>query len=307
LKAAGPLDACTVNAAVPQEESRVRIDRMLACYRQGDQRGVAYWFSQAFEPVLLWKDQRSEVLLCRCAVLVIPPLGAREWLSRARILAKHYNLPDEDAPALANLGLANLELGDFARAYACLNESLLTLEGSARAVVLNNLSLVVARTDRRKALTLLASAVACAERRHAAAILSNQLVLEVEGAPLRPPDFEPLAKTAAEDCDAPLFDLVRFNHVRALLESGQVDMALSEAKARRPRGKEFRDGPLGLGRWAYLHQEILRALGRPVPPRLATQAAALAQSTEPHAWLYRRRWAICPIPLDTPAGGKRTE
>lgn len=307
MKAAGPLDACTVNAAVPREESGLRIDRMLACYRQGDQPGVGYWFSRAFEPVLVWKDQRSEVLLCRCAVLVIPPLAAREWLSRARILAKHYNLPDEDAPALANLGLVNLELGDFARAYECLNQGLLTMEGSARAVVLNNLSLIVARTDRTKALTLLASAVSCAERRHAAAILSNQLVLEVEGAPLRPPDFEPLAKTAAEDCDAPLFDLVRFNHVRALLEAGRMDMALSEAKARRPREKEFRDGPLGLGRWAHLHQEILHALGRPVPARLATQAAALTQSTEPHVWLYRRRWALCPIPLDTPAGGKRTE
>jgi hypothetical protein len=286
----------------------VRIDRMLACYRQGDQPGVGYWFSRAFEPVLVWKDQRSEVLLCRCAVLVFPPLAAREWLSRARILAKHYNLPDEDAPALANLGLVNLELGEFARAYACLNESLLTLEGSARAVVLNNLSLVVARTDRTKALTMLASTVSCAERRHAAAILSNQLVLEVEGAPLRPPDFEPLAKTAAEDCDAPLFDLVRFNHVRALLEAGRVDVALSEAKARRPREKQFRDGPLGLGRWAHLHQEILQAQGRPIPARLATQAAALTQSTEPQAWLYRRHWALCAIPLDTPAaGGKRTE
>jgi hypothetical protein len=133
------------------------------------------------------------------------------------------------------------------------------------------------------------------------------MVLETEGALLRPPDFEPLAKTAAEDCAVHLFDLVRWNHVRALLEVGRPESALSEANARRPREREFRDGPLGLGRWANLHQEILRALKRSVPARLAAQVSALTQSTEPHAWLYRKAWALAPIPLDTPAGCQEAE
>ena len=300
-------DAGSANAVAPRAEIGERIARMLACYRQGDQRGVGVWFSRSFEPVIVSKDQRSEVFLCRCAVLVFSPPVALDWLSRARLLAKSYNLADEDAPALANLGLVHLELGELARAFECLNKSLHSVEGSARAVVLNNLALVVAQSDRPKALQLLASAISCAARPHAAAILSNQMVLEAEGAPLRPPDFEPLAKTAAEDCAVPLFDLVRWNHVRALLESGRPESALDEAKARRPQEREFRDGPLGLGRWANLQQEILRALNRSVPPRLAAQAAALTQSTESHAWLYRRSWALAPIPLDTPLGGQGAE
>ena len=28
---------------------------------------------------------------------------------------------------------------------------------------------------------------------------------------------------------------------------------------------------------------------------------------EPHAWLYRRAWALAPIPLDTPAGCQEAE
>jgi tetratricopeptide (TPR) repeat protein len=300
-------DAGSLKAVAPGEEIGERIARLLDCYREGDQRGVGAWFSRSFEPVLVSKDQRSEVFLCRCAVLVFGPPVAREWLTRGRTLAKNYNLGAEEAQLLANLGLVHLELGELARASECLNKSLHSLEGSARAVVLNNLALVVAQSDRPKALRLLASALCRAARRHAAAILSNQMVLETEGAPLRPPDFEPLAKTAAEDCAVPLFDLVRWNHVRALLEAGRPESALDEAKARRPQESEFRDGPLGLGRWANLHQEILRALNRSVPARLAAQAAALTQSAEPHAWLYRRPWALASIPLDTPPGGQGAE
>jgi hypothetical protein len=140
--------------------------------------------------------------------------------------------------------------------------------------------------------------VACTSEHHGAAILSNQLALEAEDAPLRPADFAALVTAAADFCAGPLFDAVLFNHIRALLEAGRPEKALIEAEARDPQEKDFRDGSLGLGRWARLHLQILKALGRPAPAGLISQADLLERSREPQVWLYRTAWALCPILLD---------
>jgi tetratricopeptide (TPR) repeat protein len=289
------------NAALTPEEVSRRIARLRACYRQGDPGGVGLSFAEAVEAAVAAGDRRAEVYLCRCAGMVFAPAIALGWLSRARLLAKSYGLREEQAPALANLGVVHLEIGDFKMAHDRLTESLASLQGAARAVTLSNLALVVARSDRPRAQRLLASAVACAARCHGPAILSNQLALEAEEAPLRPPDFAPLFLAAAEECAGPLFDVVLFNHVRALLEAGQPERALKETEARDAKEKDFRDGSLGLGRWARLRLEILQALGLPACAGLAAQANVLERSAEPQVWLYRTPWALCPIPLDLPA------
>jgi tetratricopeptide (TPR) repeat protein len=289
------------SAALTSEEVEQRIDGMLTCYRQGDQGGVGLSFAEALEAALTAGDRRSEIYLCRCAGMVFAPDIALSWVSRSRLLARSYGLREEEAPALANLGVVHLELGELKAAHDRLKESLASLQGAARAVALSNLSLVVSRSDRHQALRLLASAVACAARRHGPAILSNQLALEAEEVPLRPPDFAPLAAAAAEDCAGPLFDVVLFNHVRALLEAGQPDKALIETEIRNAQEKDFRDGALGLGRWAHLRLEVLKALRLPASARLAAQARALDRSAERQVWLYRTPWALCPIPLAEPA------
>jgi hypothetical protein len=102
------------NAALTSEEVSQRISRLRASFRQGDPGGVGLSFAEALEAAVAAGDRRAEVYLCRCAGMVFAPAIALDWLSRARLLAKSYGLREEEAPALANLGVVHLELGDFA-------------------------------------------------------------------------------------------------------------------------------------------------------------------------------------------------
>lgn len=277
-----------------------RVVRMLACYRRGDQGGASGWYARAFEPVLKMADPwRAEAYLLRCSVLVFAPAIARSWVSRAGVLAKEPGVREEEGPALANLGLVHLELGELDAAQARLEESLRCLdERTAKAVALNNLALAVAHADRSRALTLLAAAAACADRRHALAIRSNQLVLEREGS-AQPPDFDSLVVSEeAGRSDAPLFDRVLFNHIRALLGAGEPERALEEVESRGSRRQGLREG----ARWARLRVEVLRALGRPCAevkgPRRHLEGNGCGRS---RVWLCCGVWALCPIPLDAAA------
>jgi len=284
------------------EEARSEgmIRRMLSDYQLGDPQSVVLRFVEALESAVNEKDERSKAYLLRCAVLVFPPAKALPWVSNALSLAKTHQIHEEEAPTLANLGLVHLELGALEEAQAHLEESLMHLEGGARAVALNNLALAVASTDRERAFDLLAEAVGLTEDRHLAAMVCNLLVLEAEET-RGCPDLTHEVLFAAENCAAPLFDLVLFNHVRSLLEAGNAAQALQEVKAYRSKAREFRDGSLAMARWACLHGEILTALGRRIPRKLAEQAAVLDHSAEAEVWLYRTRWALCPIPLDQSA------
>jgi hypothetical protein len=291
---------------MPESESLVpeveqdTIGHVLACYRLGDPRGALRSFTGALKRALSVGDRRTEVYLRRCAALVHSPSPALISVTQAFCLAGEHGMPEERELAHANLGLVYLERGEHELAKVCLGVSAPAFEGTTRAAALNNLALAVAAFNRAQACGLLVSAMKSADQRHCAAILSNRMAIEAEEA-LRPPDFSFLVSSAAESCDAPLFEGVLFNHVRSLFGMGEAEKALAEIEVHGPEEADFRDGPLGVGRWACLQREILTALGQPVPWSVELQASVLSRSTERHAWLYRTRWALCPIPLDEPA------
>jgi tetratricopeptide (TPR) repeat protein len=284
---------------------------MLAAYRQGGVRGASAVYARAFEAVNaaaaadIAADPRWTIRLLSCAVLFFSPALALPRVERAWRLAREQEIRDEEAPSRANLGLVYLELGDRDEAKRHLHACLALLAGAPRSVVLNNLALAVSPSDRTHALRLLASSLAQAERADAVAILSNQAAIQAADRPVHLPDFSSLVAWATEACAPPVVDRVRFNHVQALLEQGKAKAALQAADVFAPREEDHRDGALVVSQWARLRRDVYRELGMTYPPVLDTQAALLDRSAERQAWLYRTRWALCPLPLCGPtAAGK---
>jgi len=275
--------------------------RMLAAYHQGGVRSASAVYARAFEAANAAADPRWNIRLLSCAVLFFSPVLALHRVERAWSLARQHEMRDEETPSRANLGLVHLELGDREEAKRHLHACLALLAGGPRSVVLNNLALAVSPADRSHALRLLASSLAHAERADAVAILSNQAAIQAADRPVHLPNFSSLVAWATEACAPPLVERVRFNHVQALLEQGKARAALQAADAVAVREEDHRDGALVVGQWARLRRDIYRELGRPYPPVLDAQAATLDRSAERQAWLYRTRWALCPLPLCGPA------
>jgi len=275
--------------------------RMLAAYRQGGVRGASAVYARAFQTADAAADPRWHIRLLSCAVLFFSPALALPRVERAWSLAREQEMRDEEAPSRANLGLVHLELGDREEAMRHLHACLALLGDGPRSVVLNNLALAVAPSDRTHALRLLASSLAHAERADAVAILSNQAAVKAAVRPVHLPDFSSLVAWAAEGCAPPLVERVRFNHVQALLEQGKAKAALQAADAVAIREEDHRDGALVVGQWARLRRDIFRELGKAYPSAMDAQAALLDRSAERQAWLYRTRWALCPLALCGPA------
>jgi hypothetical protein len=270
---------------------------MVAIYRRSGVSGAGLHYATACEQSALARDPRWKIHLLSCSGLFLSPLLALPRVEAAVRLAREKNLAMEVALSQANLGLVHLELGDFAAAKTSLRSALQTLQGGPRAVALNNLAIAVSPTDKAQALRYIASALACAERPHVLVILANQAAFQAEQQPLQLPDFSSLATWAAEECDPPLHERLRFNFVRSLLEEALPEAALREAEAFSIGEEGHRDGALVVAQWARLQKEIYSTLERPYHPSLDSKAALLDRSTERQAWLYRLHWALCPIPL----------
>jgi len=281
--------------------------RMGSAYRRsGVSGGAGLWYATACEQSATADDPRWRIRLLSCSVLFFGPSVALGRAERAYQLAKVHELPAEErAWCRANLGLVRLELGELEAAQKHLRASAEALTGGPRAAALNNLALAVARADRPQALRHLASSLAHADRSHAVAILANQAAVQAEDEPHQLPDFASLAVYAAEDCEPAIIERVRFNRVRALLAEGQPLAALHEAESFLVQEKDHRDGSLVVAHWASLRREIFEALGQPCPAELLARAGFLERTSERQAWLYRLRWALCPLPLyeaPSPAG-----
>jgi len=271
---------------------------MVAAYRRGGVgAGAGLHYANACGHADSASDPRWKIRLLSCSVLFFAPPVALPRVEDACRLAKQYDLARDEALCQANLGLVYLQLGDLNAAKKSFRSGLQTLSGGPRAVALNNLAIAVAFADRAQAQSYLASALACAERPHAVAILSNQAVLQAEGQPLQLPDFSSLATWAGEDCDPPLYERLRFNRARSLADEALPEAALKEIEAADILEEGHRDGALVVAQWARLRRDVYRSLGRPLPRDLDAKAELLERSGERQAWLYRLRWAFCPIPL----------
>jgi tetratricopeptide (TPR) repeat protein len=274
---------------------------MVAAYKQSGLGGeAATWYAVACSQADGAADLRWRIRLLSCAVLFVPPAVALGRVRQAEELAKAHGLQEEIAVSRANLGLVWLELGDLATAQKVLRASLEELSGRARAVALNNLALAVGHCDRRQALRLIASALACTQQPFSSLILANQAAFEAEGDPLRLPDFASLADWVAEDWARSFAERVRFNQARALFEDRRGSEALVLADGAGIEEKDYRDGALVAGQWARLCREVHRAAGRRCPSDVQARAERLDRSQVPQAWLYRLRWACCPIPFYEP-------
>jgi tetratricopeptide (TPR) repeat protein len=276
---------------------KIELASLLISFRDGDVRQARTWHARASASAQAAGDVRCTAYLERCSVLLDPASEALPHVEDALELAREHGMAGEALRCGANLGLVHLELGNWAEAERQLSACLAFLGGSPRAAALNNLGLALAAKDRAEAARHLSSALATATMAQHPAILSNLMVLSLGDEPKEPPNLDLLAATAAEHCDAALFDCVLFNHARCLADGGEAEWALDLVESREVPLEERRDGALVAGRWARLHEEICRRLGLPAPPGVREAVEALRRSCEPQAWLYRARWALCPIPL----------
>jgi hypothetical protein len=282
-----------MNGERPQEPSRPEVRK------PGAGPEAVAWNSRATAAAEVGQDIRRTIYQLRCAILVHPAPAALPMIERALELARRHGLTNEALCCQANLAVGYFELGDWSQAV-CLGAACKeSLRGGEQSAVLNNLGLALAASgDANGAVDLLVSALATAARRQAPAVRSN---LQVVRADEKLTDMFGLLAPGSWRWCPKFYEALLFNHMRSLVDVGERARARPVARWRCVPQATGRDADLVAGRWAHLYREICEGLGEPLARDVAAVAESLDLSTKPQAWLYKARWALCPIPLDEPA------
>jgi len=267
----------------------------------GDRPASQAAFREAIKVAKEAQLSAALVRLLRLTCIFWQPEKVVESVEQAIKIAKRERLPYEAALCENNLGGALFALGHLTKAkehYERSEAALKKLGEYRRDTPLNNIGLVHLAEGRfQQARDFLSTArVLCLDAHSRLFIGSNLAVVDAmtNRLSLALQALEKLVSDADATGDLFYRDCLRHNLANALIEAGQPERAIDVATGCPPHVSSS-DDVLVLGKRAHLLIRAHEALGREVPAKLHTDAAGLAKTTKPQAWLYRLPWYYCDI------------
>lgn len=284
----------------PHRVGRLWADLVFAYDGVGQYPASQAAYRRALAIALEARDYPLQANLYRIACIFFQPDKAVRYIAEGLELAEREGLELERAFCLNNLGTARLRQGRLVEArrfWQASRARLCRLGGYGAGVPGNNLALA----------DLLAGDLETAARGFDRAreetvdstdrlfVDANRAVVEAlaGGGDRAVAALRQAVELADLSGDAFYSDCLRHNLARALLEAGQPAEALGVARTCSHRSTS--DDELIAARRARLVAESLERLGREPPPGLLAEAAVLARTRKPQAWLYRQPWAFCDI------------